>query len=721
MEEGKRRSLPVRFSVFEADLESGELRRQGSKVKLQDQPFQVLRMLLERPGEVVTREEIQKELWTADTFVDFERGLNRAINKLREALLDDAETPRFIETVPRRGYRFLAPVQTEARAGEGNVRSEVSIVQDGMPPPAAVAVKPGRRLLPWMLVATLGAVAGAASSWFWQPRRAAVDRPFLQLDLEAGSDEFGQPAISRDGMRIVFVSKDGLATRRLDQTKTVPLAGTADALFPFFSPNGEWIGFFDKGKLQKIAVAGGATFTLCDAPNAGGATWITNDSIVVSLDLSGRLFRVPAAGGEPQVFMNGKENSLIHLRPEALPGERGVLFAATSASGHGSLMVLPNGGNPRKLVDNATDGRVLPSGYLIYYQGETLFAAPFNLDRLALTGPAVPVVREVANTGSRPDFDVSASGTLVYRHGVIRNNLPYWLYSSGKAEPVISHAGRFLSPRLSPDGKRLAVAEIAENRQNIWIYDLSKGSRYPLTSDHEPELLPTWTPDGEFIAFRAGNSLAWTQSDGSGRVNRLAGVSENAGPWSFSPDGKWLTFWPVQPDSDLWIVPVERAPGEMRLGRPQPLLEHSGSQGAPAISPDGRWLAYSSSETGLFEVFVTPFSPHQKAIRRKWLVSNGGGHSPIWSHSGHELFYETFGGEVHATTYKVRQDSFATERPRRWPGRQLADIGFFPMFEVAPDGKRVLALLPTGEEKAETVLHVLLNVDKELGRRAPAR
>ena len=212
MEEIKHQSWPIRFGIFEVDLQAGELRRQGSKIKLQEQPFQVLAMLLERPEEVVTREELQKKLWPADTFVDFERGLNRAINKLREALGDDADSPRFIETLPRRGYRFVAPVETaDARVAETAAGNRLVLIQ---PDPSHRAEKnvltaraPRRQVLPW---AAAGVLAVIAVFGYWKPWRApqiVADRPFSQVDLDVGPEEFSQPAISPDGTRIVFVSK----------------------------------------------------------------------------------------------------------------------------------------------------------------------------------------------------------------------------------------------------------------------------------------------------------------------------------------------------------------------------------------------------------------------------------------------------------------------------------------------------------------------------------
>ena len=203
-------------------------------------------------------------------------------------------------------------------------------------------------------------------------------------------------------------------------------------------------------------------------------------------------------------------------------------------------------------------------------------------------------------------------------------------------------------------------------------------------------------------------------------MERLAGGSRNAGPWSFSADGKWLAFWPLQPGSDLWIVPAERTPGVLRLGQPQLLLQQAGSKGAPAISPDGRWLAYSSAASGHFEVYVMPFLPQGKASGHKWLVSNRGGWSPIWSRNGRELFYGGLDGRVQVAAYTVTSDSFVAEKARFWSEKQMADVGLSSSFNVAPDGKRVLVLLAAGDPKTETILRVLLNVDSELRRRAPA-
>ncbi len=752
MEETKRLPAAIRFGIFEVDLHAGELRRQGIKVKLQEQPFQLLVVLLERPGESVTRDELQKKLWPADTFVDFERGLNRAVNKLREALRDDAENPRFIQTLPRRGYRFVAPVEGIGSPGaETAAPSQLVLVA---PAPPHEAEERGSRRLAWIrpIKPSVGvpdipedrdsraavrrqqilplAVAGLAAiaAWgLWKQWRVPqiADRPFLQFELEVGPDEYSQPAISRDGLRIVFVSKGALAVRRLDQTETVRLAGTEGASLPFFSPNGRSVGFFAAGKLQKIGLDGGAPIALCRAKEGGGGTWVDEDNIIASLD-SESLSRIPSGGAAPQLLTNARMNpsERQYFRPQALAGGKGILFASTNPSGQGSLRILtPNDGKVKTIVENSTLGRYA-GGYLVYYQEATLFAAPMDIGRFELTGPAVPVLGRVSN-GRRVDpsqFDLSESGTLIYREGTRGSSVTVsWLYPSGKTEPVSLKPGSYSAPRLSPDGGRLAVALTQEDEQKLWIYDFRRETWTRLTSDTVREMHPTWTPDGEFIAFRSGKTLAWTRSDGSGSVEHLSGVSENVGPSSFSPDGKWLTFWPLQPGSDLFIVPVERTPGSMRLGRPQPLLQSAASKGAPKISPDNRWVAYSSAESGYFEIYVRALSPEGKAVGGKWPVSNGGGISPMWSRHTGELFYQGLDRRIHVAPYAVSGDSFLPGKARIWCETRMGGAGLSTMFDVAPDGKRVLALLGPQDPKPETLIHVLLNVDSELRRRAPVR
>ena len=435
---------------------------------------------------------------------------------------------------------------------------------------------------------------------------------------------------------------------------------------------------------------------------------------------------MPASGGRPHLLTDAKTDpsgGTHHLWPQTIEGGKGVLFAATNGSGQGSLQILSSrDGKFKLLMENSTYGRYLASGYLIYFQRGALFAAPMDASRLELSGPSVPFLNGVSSSGlGRADFDLAASGTLVYRRNAAQERVnPSWLYSSGKVEPVLPKPGNYSTPVLSPDGTRLALSVIRDGKQNLWVYNFRRETFTRLTFGAAPELMPAWTPDGEFVAFRSGNGLAWMRSDGSGKVERLADVSPNAGPWSFSADGKWLTFWPLQPGSDLWVAPVERAPGVLRLGQPQPLLQGGGSKGAPAISPDGRWLAYTSDESGRFEIYVMPFLPAVSLKIGKWQGSGGGGLAPKWSANTRELFYQSLDRRVEVAAYTARGDSFVPEKPRVWSEKQLGGGGLFAGFDVAPDGNRVLAMLAVEDLKSQTLLRIVLNADSELRRRVTA-
>jgi len=580
---------------------------------------------------------------------------------------------------------------------------------------------PRRSALGWS-VAGLLALA-LAIGWWSESRapRSEVDQPFLQLDLDAGSNEVSQLAISPDGMRIVFVSNGHLATRRLDEGTVTSLSGTDGASNPFFSPDGRWVAFFAEGTLKKMSLAGGAPVTLCDARGFYGGTWDDNDTIIAAVDQTGALFRVPAVGGTPHPFTDasaGGASSPTRNWPQVLPRGQGVLFGASNGSGQGSLQILTPDGGVKTLVKDTTHGRYLTSGFVVYHQEGTLFAAPVDLGRFEVTGPAVRLVEGVSHANGRANFDVSASGTLVYHRTPGGTDLvASWIGSSGVIEQLPLKPGNYRMPRLSPEGTRLALSVIEGSRQNLWVYNLRRNTFTRLTFGVEPDSYPTWTPDGEFLAFRSGNRLVWTRSDGSGSLQRLEGVSANASPWSFSHDGRWLAFWPIQPDGEIWIVPVERTPAALRLGAPRPLMPQTGAKGAPAISPDGRWLAYTSGESGRAEVYVMPFVSQGTPGAGKWPVSNDGGFAPTWSGNGRDLFFQSLDGYVQVAAYARLEDSFEVEKPRLWSDTRLANFGLSSGYDVAPDGTHVIALLASS--KPEMFLHVLLNVSSELRRRAP--
>ena len=362
-----------RFGPFEVDFETSEIRKSGVRIRIQEQPLRVLQALLERGGELVTREELRDRLWPADTFVDFERSLNAAVGKLRQSLNDSADRPLYVETVARKGYRFIAPVT------EPNPEPLPAVERA---PPVSQPNRSGR--LRWVGAGAL-AVAFGILLWALWPTPRTDSRRVVSLDLDVGSD-VSQPAISPDGRTLVFIANGRLAVRRLDQPEITSLPGTAGASSPFFSPDGQWVGYFAGGKLRKVAVEGGESITLCDAPVDRGGTWTEDGQIIAALSASGGLSSVPASGGIPRPFsdLKGEPAEVTnHRRPSKLPGGRGILYVAGPGVATGLLRVLPANGDPAKtLVENSSTGRYLASGYLLYYRDGTLFSAPMDLNRL---------------------------------------------------------------------------------------------------------------------------------------------------------------------------------------------------------------------------------------------------------------------------------------------------------------------------------------------------
>ncbi|MBC8164657.1 MAG: PD40 domain-containing protein [Bryobacteraceae bacterium] len=717
--------MPHRFGPYEVDFSTSELRKSGTRLRLAAQPMKVLEALIEQPGMLVTREQLRDRLWAPDTFVDFETSLNGIVAKLRQALSDSADQPLYVETVARKGYRFVAPVTTERALPENSWQAEPA-------PPAVAPQKNDPRR--WRTAAAgLLAVSGLLFFAFgrWGTSTPKTSPPMMSFDIDVG-DDFSQPAISQDGLKMVWVTKHGLVLRPLDQAKITQIEGTERASYPFFSPDGKWVGFFTDRKLRKVSLEGGASLTLCDAPLPGGATWGEDDHIIAALQISGGLFRIPASGGTPESFTRLSEPPGFitnHRSPHRLPGGKGVLFVAGPGVAGGSIRVQPLGGGPAKvLVEEAATARYLPSGYLVYFKSGAIFAAPMDLSTLELNGPASRIAEGVAydlRTGA--DFDVSASGTLVFRKSAVRGNRnAVWMDASGREQPLIGKPGNYASPRLSPDGKRLAFASIWAGQRGIGVYDLTRQTETRLTFDSTPQCCPIWSPDGEYLVFFDAGDLAWISSDGKGnsKPGRLPSPDHTAVPWSFSPDGKWLAFHRSQPPTgyDLWVAPVDRSGDTMKLGPPKVLLRQPGVQAGPAISPDGRWVAYGSDELGRVELFVMPFSPNAGGQTSKWQVTFDGAISPVWSRGGQELFYRGTDRRVMSLSYTTKGDAFLASKPHVWAEKRMGDVGPIPSFDVAGDGKRIVALLDAELARPdETHLRVLLNVDDEMARRKSER
>jgi len=470
----------------------------------------------------------------------------------------------------------------------------------------------------WAVAAVL-AVTTALSTWLWlrtpQPQPRPVVRFTTQLVGRPGNPVLGL-AISRDGTRLAFRGGQNgeIHLRMMDQLESRPLPGTAGNALPFFSPDGQWIGFAQQGKLKKVPVTGGAAVTLCDAGGGGGAIWAADGTILFASGPNTGLSRVSEAGGKPEVLtkLDAQKKETSHRLPRFLPEGEAVLFTIGvegRSYDEARIAVLSlRTREQRVLAEGSVGARYAATGpegsgrgHLVWWQAGSLFAAPFDARRLRLTGPTVPVLEGVRGAAERgfADWAFSDTGTLIYTPGQVAGEATLaWVDRRGQEQLLPAPPRRYVNVRLSPDGQRAALV-IGERRTegvvgDVWVYDLARNTLNRWTFESNSGLA-VWTPDGQRLAFsvtRDGkSSLAWMPADGSGSPETLAEVAGGATSWS--PDGKLLAF--TLPGRarlyDLWLLPLEDR-------KPRPFLETPFEKRTLQFSADGRWVVYEVGRAG---------------------------------------------------------------------------------------------------------------------------
>jgi len=491
---------------------------------------------------------------------------------------------------------------------------------------------------------------------------------------------------------------------------------------PFFSPDGRWVGFFTGRELKKVSVDGGPVATLANAASPGGASWSSQGILAFQ---SQALQQVSQEGGTPQPLTKAGKTDNFHRWPEFLPGESAVLFAGspTNAAWNNSQIGVQLVGErePAILVQGGTQPRYAASGHLLYAQGGTLMAAPFDARRRAVSGSAVRVLEGVmqsTETGSA-QYSVSTTGTLVYLAGglVGREATLALVRRNGEEQLLPAPPRNYQFPRISPDGARIAVS-IADEESQIWIYDVSRDTLRRLTFERDGNMTMAWSPDGLRIVFRSNPDVEGSYhlnllaADGSSAVERLATSDYLPSPGSFSPDGRLVAFMEQNPESgrDLWVLNLEDR-------KTQLFLKTSYEETAPKFSPDGEWIAYSSDETGRREIFVQPYP----GPGGKWQISTEGGQEPVWNPRGGELFYRS-GTRIMAVDIDT-ESSFSAGKPRMlFDGPYLPTSASFPWWDVSPDGERFLMLKPVeSQTSAPTEIQIVLNWFEELKTKAPVK
>jgi Tol biopolymer transport system component len=475
--------------------------------------------------------------------------------------------------------------------------------------------------------------------------------------------------------------------------------------------------------------------TLCDVPDSRGAAWGQDDNIIATLNSSPAtgLSRVPAAGGTPRELTHpGMTGEATHRWPQFLPGGHAVLFTGNKTASNyddASIEVLSlKTGQVKVLQHGGYFGRYIPGGYLVYIHRGSLFGVRFNLDRLEVEGGPALLQEDVAGnpTNAGGQFDFSNNGTMVYLSGRSSSGTwtLEWLDKDGKTQPLLAEPGIYFNPRLSPDGQRVAYSTNSAIEIYDWRHDTT--TQLTFTADTQTNLDPVWTPDERHIVFVSQGtstfSLQWIRVDGSGQVQRLLESKNELVPRSFSRDGKVLAFEARSPETglDLWTLPLELSdPDRPKPGKPELFLGTPFTEEEPAFSPDGSWIAYVSNESGQSEVYVQSFPLIRSTGAGKWLISAAGGHSPIWSPEGRELFYRGPDGRIMTVSYIAKGESFVAGKPSPWSNAQIGNE-----LDVAPGGERfVVEASPHAdsahEPKPSVRVTFLLNFFDEVRRRLP--
>jgi serine/threonine-protein kinase len=630
-----------------------------------------------------------------------------------------AKTPRTVRTLLRRCLEkdLRRRMDSAAVARLEIEEASISSATSELPPNEVrrYAQWPSRVLVP---VAVLAAAVGAVAMWtITRPAQAPpapVNRYAIRLPPAqpiAFSINDRDVALSADGTRLAYAAGDNaqLMVRALDQLDAVPLQGIANARAPFLSPDGRWIGFFDRldegvttgpavqrGAMMKVPTSGGPPIAICTLTGASrGASWGPDDSIIFATsDPATGLLRVSAGGGEATVLTtpDTARGERDHYFPFVLPSGRGVLFTITADGGNRQVAVLDlKTGQRPTLIRSGSQAEYVETGHLVYTDGGALWAVRFDLATLEVRGDPVPLIERMLTPGAA-NFTISRRGTLVYvpmAGGTSRSLV--WASRQGAEEAIAAPPRNYISARLSPDGKRVALH--IRNQPGLWIWDFTSERLMPLTLGAIGSF-SLWTPDGRHIIFEmvrdapGVTNLYRRAIDGTGIDERLTTSPHAQRPTAISPDGTRVVLEELMPsaDYDFMLLSLNGTP------RVEPLLQTPFDERNATISPDGRWMAYESNETGQSQIYVRPFPNVADA---RYQVSTGGGRTPAWAPDGHDLFFVNRTSVMAVTTQLT--PAFSSGNPRNLfdaPSMALDGRLFSAttkrMYDVSRDGQRFL-------------------------------
>ena len=596
--------------------------------------------------------------------------------------------------------------------------------QAGVAKPIA-ARRRKREWMAWAMAGVLSLIMLAAGWMLHRPPAAPVLRSALVLPPKLRLDTINSSvALSPDGKRVVIAAsgadgKQQLYLRSLDALAVQPMAGTEEATYPFWSPDGEYIGFLTPGKLKKVTVASGAIQTVCDAVDGRGGTWNKDGTIVFAPAGDSGLYAVPDSGGTPVQITSPEKAGRSHRHPQFLPDGKHVLyFAGEPGKAEGLFVVDVDSKKSEFIVEASSAGRYVEPGYLLYVKEHSLLAQPFSPRSLKVSGRAIPIAQQVQYGGLRwvSNFASSNNGLLLYQgqEGGGQWQL-FWVGLDGKDLGKLGEPRVQSSDTLSPDGKRalVVVQDQNESRASLWMYDVGRGVASRFTFDAGRADDPVWSPDGREVAYSVSSPDGWKiyakAADGTGSPKELLSVGDTVHPGNWSPDGKFLSYDTVNPKSkkfEVWMLPLS---GEQK---PYSFLRGENHFRTGNFSADGRWFVYQSNETGRAEVYVIPFpGPGEKRQ-----VSLQGGIFPGWF-GRHGIadegvfYYDPVSNKVMLVPVTEKTDSLEFGQAKALFGdRNFVEANGA---SFSPDWKRLLVSLPTGNETSGS-LQMVSNWPAEL-------
>ncbi len=597
-----------------------------------------------------------------------------------------------------------------------------------------------RTILPWIVatVCFIGMLSLATVVFMSRSKETRLLHAYLpppdRLNFFMYGNESGPASLSPNGRHLAFVAADTVGKRwiyvwDLDATAPRRLEGTSGALHPFWSPDNQFLGYFDENRLKRIDASGGAPMTLCAAKNPRGGTWNADGIIVFSPGPVDPLFSVPAVGGTPspvtKLDVAHRVNS--HRWPSFLPdGKHFLYFARTTSSGTESegdaIHVASLDGKEDHVVLRASSNAQFASGYLLYTRGNSLVAQRFDLGSLAVEGEAVSIAEGVAYDEStlHSQFTVSQNGVLVYQTGtpMLGSRLAVYDRSGKQNEYKSKYIGdrlEYLQPRVSFDGNRLAadVYSFQSHNIDVWIYDLVRNTRTRFTFAPSYEQYPTWSHDAKKIFFNANPdgifNLYCKSSDGASQDELILKTPEDKIPLDVSSDDAYLLFQKyggTRTQSDLWILPLR---GNGQGLKPFPFLQTEFNETDARFSPDGRWVAYTSNESGQNEVYIRSFTTSDS----RWQVSTSGGSGPRWRKDGKEIYYLSSDHAVMCANIEIKTTTVEVSNVHRlFETPQIVEL-ILPGYDVSADGTKFFINVQN-ETQNQSPLSLVINWDAGL-------